>query len=175
MVKISDDIQKSLADMVKEVNIIIGLGEMCRQLEHEEEKVLPFVLSCSPFEDEKLLIDDKEALENKELESMVKAYEPLDMFWRRFSKVQLDKLALLKERQILEKENRRLKSIVIRYLENLSVNEKVMSQPNSLLIISDKPNLIVDPAMRNRCKRPVATVRFDGTLIDKEGTVSHLK
>lgn len=73
---------------------------------------------------------------------MQKAYEPLDMFWRRFSKVQLDKLALLKERQLLEKENLYLKSTVAQYLENLSVNEKVMSQPNSLFIVNGKHGLV---------------------------------
>lgn len=72
---------------------------------------------------------------------MLNLYEPLEIFWRRFSKVQLDKMALLKERQILEVENRQLKSMVNQYLENLSVNEKIMSKPNSLLIINGKHNL----------------------------------
>ncbi|VDN97956.1 unnamed protein product [Rodentolepis nana] len=193
MVKISDDVQKSLAKLVKEVNIIIGLGEMCRQLEDEEETILPFVHPCSLYEEEKLLLDDKKLesvsilIKNKCLIILLhlhvllipyqklKPYEQLDIFWRRFSKVQLDKLALLKERQILEEENRRLKAIVARYLENLSVNEKVMSHPNSLLIICDKLDIIVDPAMRKRCERPVATVKFNGALMDKDDTVLRQK
>lgn len=73
---------------------------------------------------------------------MLKLYEPLDIFWRRFSKVQLEKLALLKERQVLEVENRHLKSLISQYLENLSVNEEIMSKPNSLLIINGNHNLV---------------------------------
>ncbi|VDL58522.1 unnamed protein product [Hymenolepis diminuta] len=142
MLKISNNVQKSLAEMVKEVNIIIGLGEICRQFECKEEKIWPFPASCLSQEDESLLKENEEALVNKEFESIQKAYEPLDMFWRRFSKVQLDKLALLKERQMLEKENLYLKSAIAQYLENLSVNEKVMSQPNNLFIVNGKRSLV---------------------------------
>lgn len=70
MLKISNDVQKSLAEMVKEVNIIIGLGEICRQFECEEEKILPFAASCLSQEDENLLKENEEALVNKEFESV---------------------------------------------------------------------------------------------------------
>ncbi len=72
---------------------------------------------------------------------MLKRFKPLDIFYRRFNKVQLDRLALLKERQLLEDENKKLKSLVSQYLDGLSVNERIMSKPNSLLIINGDHNL----------------------------------
>lgn len=83
---------------------------------------------------------------------MLKVYEPLELFWHRFNKVQLDKLALLKERQILEVENRYLKSLVNQYVEGLSVNDKVMSEPNSLLIINGKHNLMCGDIYLVKCQ-----------------------
>ncbi|VDK23668.1 unnamed protein product [Taenia asiatica] len=175
MVNVSNSVHNAISEMVKQANIIIGLGEKCRYLESEEEKVLPFYVSCLTQEDERQLADTCEAEEDAEVRAMLKLYEPLDIFWRRFSKVQLEKLALLKERQILEVENRHLKSLVAQYLENLSVNEKIMSKPNSLLIINNKHNLIVDPAMRDGKKRPVATVKLEGALMAKDGVTSCLE
>ncbi|KAL5109950.1 Dynein regulatory complex subunit 2 [Taenia crassiceps] len=175
MVNVSNSVHNAISEMVKQANIIIGLGEKCRYLESEEEKVLPFYVSCLTQEDERQLADACEAEEDAEIRAMLKLYEPLDIFWRRFSKVQLEKLALLKERQILEVENRHLKTLVAQYLENLSVNEKVMSKPNSLLVINGKHNLVVDPAMRDGKKRPVATVKLEGALMVKDGVISCLE
>lgn len=141
MVNVSNSVHNAISEMVKQANTIIGLGEKCRYLESEEEKVLPFYVSCLTQEDEKQLADARDDEEDAEIKALLKLYEPLDIFWRRFSKVQLEKLALLKERQILEVENRHLKSLIAQYLENLSVNEKIMSKPNSLLIINGKHNL----------------------------------
>ncbi|KAM7537799.1 hypothetical protein Aperf_G00000061532 [Anoplocephala perfoliata] len=174
-VNVSNQVQKVLTEMVKEANTIIELGELCRQLECEEEKVLPFYTSSLTPEDERLLAEDKDTEENEELKSMLKVYEPLDLFWHRFNKVQLDKLALLKERQILEVENRHLKALVTKYLESLSVNDKVMSEPNTLLIINSKHNLIIDPAIKDGKRRPVGPIKVDGTLMAKDGVVSRLK
>lgn len=175
MVNVSNSVHNAISEMVKQANTIIGLGEKCRYLESEEEKVLPFYVSCLTQEDEKQLADARDDEEDAEIKALLKLYEPLDIFWRRFSKVQLEKLALLKERQILEVENRHLKSLIAQYLENLSVNEKIMSKPNSLLIINGKHNLTVDPAVRDGKKRPVATVQMEGALMAKDGVISCLE
>merc|ERR1719370_2893072 len=68
---------------------ILKLGEMCRKLETEEEKVLPFgVVPPTPRGEE----EAEEKSKDPELNEIVSDYEQLDGFWRRYNKVQLDKL-----------------------------------------------------------------------------------
>lgn len=65
-------------------------------------------------------------------------YDSLEMFWKRFSKVSLDKLALEKERSILQSENMQLKMLLKQYLDGISVNDEIMSQTNPLMILSSR-------------------------------------
>lgn len=44
-------------------------------------------------------------------------YSALESFWRRYNKVMLDKLALDREKQILEEENEKLKALLKQYLD----------------------------------------------------------
>ena len=44
-------------------------------------------------------------------------YGSLENFWKRYNKVLLDKLALDKEKQTLEDENKRLKLLLKQYLD----------------------------------------------------------
>ena len=62
------------------------------------------------------------------------SYEMLESFWKRFSKVALDKLVLEKERSVLQAENMQLKQ----YLDGISVNDEIMSQTNPLMILSSR-------------------------------------
>lgn len=65
-------------------------------------------------------------------------YDSLETFWKRFSKVSLDKLALEKERSILQSENMQLKMLLKQYLDGISVNDEIMSQTNPLMILSSR-------------------------------------
>lgn len=65
-------------------------------------------------------------------------YDALENFWKRFSKVSLDKLALEKERSILQAENMQLKMLLKQYLDGISVNDEIMSQTNPLMILSSR-------------------------------------
>jgi hypothetical protein len=65
-------------------------------------------------------------------------YDALETFWKRFSKVSLDKLALEKERSILQSENMQLKMLLKQYLDGISVNDEIMSQTNPLMILSSR-------------------------------------
>ena len=66
------------------------------------------------------------------------SYEMLESFWKRFSKVALDKLVLEKERSILQAENMQLKMLLKQYLDGISVNDEIMSQTNPLMILSSR-------------------------------------
>ncbi|KAH9587799.1 Dynein regulatory complex subunit 2, variant 2 [Schistosoma haematobium] len=63
------------------------------------------------------------------------------MFWKRFNKVQLDRLAIIKEYNMLEQENIQLKLLLKQYLDGISVNSEVISGDNSLIVINGRSNL----------------------------------
>lgn len=65
-------------------------------------------------------------------------FDALENFWKRFSKVSLDKLALEKERSLLQAENMQLKMLLKQYLDGISVNDEIMSQTNPLMILSSR-------------------------------------
>ena len=47
----------------------------------------------------------------------IHTYEALDNFWKRYNKVLLDKLAMERERSLLDEENRELRDILKQYLD----------------------------------------------------------
>lgn len=104
---------------------ILKIGEMCRKLETEEEKVLPFgTVPPTPRSQEEDEVLQKES--NKKLTNVVSDYEQLDGFWRRYNKAQLDKLALEAEKKSLENENHTLRSVLKQYLDGVSVNNETL-------------------------------------------------
>ena len=64
-------------------------------------------------------------------------YSALENFWRRYNKVLLDKLALDREKQILEEENSKLKALLKQYLDGMYTISLAIS---SLLICSPLAN-----------------------------------
>lgn len=134
---------------------ILKLGEMCRKLETEEEKVLPFgVVPPTPRTEE----EDAE-LKKSDLTEIVNDYEQLDGFWRRYNKVQLDKLALESEKRSLENENMTLRNVLRQYLDGVSVNNETLKEPNPLFVVNQRTNVkLAVPLIDPRVKRPTATV-----------------
>ena len=57
---------------------------------------------------------------------MSNLFQQLDGFWRRYNKVQLDKLALVAERKSLENENHTLRTVLKQYLDGVSVNNETL-------------------------------------------------
>lgn len=53
----------------------------------------------------------------------------------------LDKLAIDKQRNTLSKENQFFKNLLKQYLDGVSVNDDVMSNPNPLLVVNDRVKL----------------------------------
>lgn len=135
---------------------ILKLGEMCRKLETEEEKVLPFgVVPPTPRTE----AEDDDIKKKSDLTDVVSDYEQLDGFWRRYNKVQLDKLALESEKSSLENENMTLRNVLRQYLDGVSVNNETLKEPNPLFVVNQRTNVKLQvPLIDPRVKRPTATV-----------------
>lgn len=65
-------------------------------------------------------------------------YSYLDNFYKRYNKVQLDKIAIEKQKEQLEKENQILKTMLKQYLDGISLNDEVLKSANPLLVVNDK-------------------------------------
>ncbi|NXF42276.1 DRC2 protein, partial [Nyctibius bracteatus] len=111
---------------------ILRLAEMCRRLETEEEKVLPFY-PCSLAEGEQR--DAQRVLEETPAEPLAQAvrdYTGLERFWQRFNKAKLEEQALEQERAALGRRNRCLRELLRQYLAGLLVSHEVLSKLNPL-------------------------------------------
>lgn len=76
----------------------------------------------------------------------VDEWDYLNRFFQRFNRVELDRLAIDKERARLERENGELRNILKQYLDGISVNEDVINNPgNPLLVVNNKLHLTVEP------------------------------
>jgi dynein regulatory complex subunit 2 len=127
---------------------ILKTAELCRKLETEKEKVLPFYES------------DPDAGEQEKVEirvDMIKGldkdaygeFQNLDQFYKRFNKVLLDKLAIEKQKATLEKENAFFKDLLKQYLDGVSVNDDVINNANPLLVVNNKLQLNRPPVIRD--------------------------
>ncbi|VDQ10741.1 unnamed protein product [Trichobilharzia regenti] len=87
---------------------------------------------------------------NKWRRQILKRCIPLEMFWRRFNKVQLDRLAIAKEHNMLEQENLQLKLLLKQYLDGISISNEVVTGDNSLLVINGRSNVSIanDPRIK---------------------------
>ena len=65
----------------------------------------------------------------------------LDNFLRKYNKVLLDKLAIERERERLERENGDLQTILKQYFDGVSVNDAVMRSANPLFVVNGKLNI----------------------------------
>mmetsp|Transcript_39077 Transcript_39077/g.83239 ORF Transcript_39077/g.83239 Transcript_39077/m.83239 type:complete len:488 (-) Transcript_39077:161-1624(-) len=145
---------QSLHEQLGMAERIIKTAELCRKFETEREKVLPFYLSrdlMSEFEEGELDFGDEDLKEEirKELTDVgIDEWTYLDNFFKRFNKVKLDHLAIEQEGKRLNKENVQLRSILKQFLDGVSVNEDVLSQPNPLLVVNGKVNLNHVPVKR---------------------------
>mmetsp|Transcript_22244 Transcript_22244/g.19082 ORF Transcript_22244/g.19082 Transcript_22244/m.19082 type:complete len:171 (-) Transcript_22244:461-973(-) len=99
---------------------ILKTAELCRRLETEREKVLPFYESTVEEEDvpEELKKDFQEISSEKYAE-----YTYLNNFYKRYNKVHLDKIAIEKQKEQLSKENHILKTMLKQYLDGISLND----------------------------------------------------
>jgi len=131
---------------------LLRQAEMCRKLETEQEKVLPFYSDSitadevdaamgggGPAEVEELPVAQASAVDLV-TKRLVGSHDMMTNFWKRFNKASLDKLAAEKERETLETENTRLRAILKQYLDGISVSESVLQQQNTLMVVNYKTN-----------------------------------
>ena len=118
---------------------ILKTAELCRKLETEKEKVLPF------YQSDEVTMEEMPDIYVEKIEGMNKKryneFQLMDNFYKRFNKVLLDKLAIEKQKATLEKENMFFKSLLKQYLDGVSVNDDVINSNNPLLVINSKVNL----------------------------------
>eukprot|EP00927_Polykrikos_kofoidii_P050467 TRINITY_DN44383_c0_g1_i1.p1 TRINITY_DN44383_c0_g1~~TRINITY_DN44383_c0_g1_i1.p1 ORF type:complete len:492 (-),score=121.55 TRINITY_DN44383_c0_g1_i1:52-1527(-) len=146
---------KSLKEQLALAERIMKTAELCRKFETEREKVLPFYPSrdlMEVFEDGEFDFgdeDSKEEIRRELTEAGIDEWTFLDSFFKRYNKVHLDFLAIEQEKGRLQKENVQLRSILKQFLDGVSVNEDVLSQPNPLLVVNGKVNLNHVPVKRH--------------------------
>ncbi|NXY80160.1 DRC2 protein, partial [Glareola pratincola] len=111
---------------------VLRLAEMCRRLETEEEKVLPFYPSSLAEGEQR---DARRVLEETPAEPLAQAvrdYAGLECFWQRFNKAKLEEQALERERAALSRRNGRLQQLLWQYLAGISTPREMLGQPNPL-------------------------------------------
>jgi hypothetical protein len=125
---------------------ILKTAELCRKLETEKEKVLPF------YQSDEVTLEEVPEINVERIEGLKQAqyneFQLLDNFYKRYNKVLLDKLAIEKQKATLEKENMFFKSLLKQYLDGVSVNDDVLNSNNPLLVINSKVNLNRPPVER---------------------------
>merc|ERR550514_2000111 len=142
---------KALGERQQKADRIVKLAELTRRYETEREKVLPFYES-SVEEEAKAASDAAEV--RKQLQSSaagkdgqpVEEWNYLDNFFQRYNKVFLDVMGIERERDRLRNENGDPRSILKQYLDGISVNEDVINNPNPLLVVNHKTNIVMTNA-----------------------------
>nr|XP_020641255.1 coiled-coil domain-containing protein 65 isoform X2 [Pogona vitticeps]XP_020641264.1 coiled-coil domain-containing protein 65 isoform X2 [Pogona vitticeps]XP_020641274.1 coiled-coil domain-containing protein 65 isoform X2 [Pogona vitticeps]XP_020641283.1 coiled-coil domain-containing protein 65 isoform X2 [Pogona vitticeps]XP_020641291.1 coiled-coil domain-containing protein 65 isoform X2 [Pogona vitticeps]XP_020641298.1 coiled-coil domain-containing protein 65 isoform X2 [Pogona vitticeps] len=153
---------KVLERVVAKGELILRLAEMCRRLESEEEKVLPFYASSLSWDEQRAA--DKVVLEKpaEPLAEMMQDYVGLERFWQRYNKVRLEQLSLEQNKEALLQDNLKLRQLLKQYLDGISVNDEVLSQINPLMIVNQQsilPSLPqAVPVGEARVKRPIYNV-----------------
>ncbi|NWT96490.1 DRC2 protein, partial [Urocynchramus pylzowi] len=111
---------------------ILRLAEMCRRLETEEEKVLPFYpSSLSEWEQQKARKVLEEAA-SEPLARVMKDYLGLERFWQRFNKAKLEEKGMERARAALADRNQELRGLLQQYLAGATLNQKVPKDPHPL-------------------------------------------
>ncbi|NXP42751.1 DRC2 protein, partial [Leiothrix lutea] len=104
---------------------ILRLAEMCRRLETEEEKVLPFYPSSLTEGEQQ---NARRVLEQPPTEPLALAlqdYVGLERFWKRFNKAKLEEKALEQARAALADRNQNLRGLLQQYLAGVAINQKM--------------------------------------------------
>ena len=123
---------------------ILKTAELCRKLETEKEKVLPFYQSDPDAQEESEQMVEKIVGVDP---SSYNEFKQLDNFYKRYNKVNLDKLAIQKQKATLEKENLFFKNLFKQYLDGVSVNDDVINNNNPLLVVNNRVNLNRPPVV----------------------------
>ncbi|NXR52464.1 DRC2 protein, partial [Hippolais icterina] len=102
---------------------ILRMAEICRKLETEEEKVLPFYpSSLTEWEQQ----NARKVLEEPPSEPLALAmqdYVGMEKFWKRFNKAKLEEKALEQARAALANRNQNLRGMLQQYLAGAAIQK----------------------------------------------------
>lgn len=138
---------------------ILKTSELCRRLETEKEKVLPFYETT--VGETEIPEDLQEAFKEISPEDY-HSFAYLNNFFKRYNKVMLDKLAIEKQKETLTSENGKLKNLLKQYIDGISVNDEVLDHNNPLLVIQDRVNIKKPPA---EFIEPGSTTKVEGNFV----------
>ncbi|XP_030634041.1 dynein regulatory complex subunit 2 [Chanos chanos] len=136
----SDAAAKKLQGIIAKGEKLLRLSEMCRKLETEREKVLPFSSSSLSSEEQSEIRASAEEPLSVELAKALLDFSDLERFWQRYVKVRMERLILGREKAVLSEENKHLRMQLRQYLDGISVNDKSLYSQSSLLVVS-RPKL----------------------------------
>ncbi|XP_059426238.1 dynein regulatory complex subunit 2 isoform X1 [Carassius carassius] len=161
----SSDATKKLQEIVAMGERLIRLSEMCSKMETEYEKVLPFYTSS--LSEEELKKERANAMEppTEKLAQLTLDYLPLEKFWQRYNKVQLEHLCLKREKTLLLQENERLRLYLKQYLDEVSVSDESFRQQKLLVVLS--PSL-QDTAATERRDQKRYVVQEAANIVHKQ-------
>ncbi|NXQ73223.1 DRC2 protein, partial [Quiscalus mexicanus] len=111
---------------------LLRLAELCRRLETEEEKVLPFYPSSLGELEQQKVCKVLEETASEPLARVMKDYMGLERFWQRFNKAKLEEKGLERARAALADRNQELRRLLQQYLAGATINQKVPKDPHPL-------------------------------------------
>jgi len=145
--------RKAIQDLTEKLNLsekIIRLGELNRKLMTEREKVLPSEFAKASGEGPEIQEGDdldQAAAAQEDVKASattlgsdgkpVQEWDTLNIFFTRHNKILLDKTALEVEGKRLNQENDRLRGLIKQFVDGISVNDDVMSNANSLMVVNN--------------------------------------
>ncbi|NXY87040.1 DRC2 protein, partial [Alcedo cyanopectus] len=105
---------------------ILRLDKLCRRLEVEEEKMLPFYPSSLDDGEQQ---NAQQVLQEMPVEPLAQAlqdYVELERFWERLNKAKMEEQVLEREGMRLRERNQQLREMLKQYLDRISVNQEVV-------------------------------------------------
>ncbi|XP_067092646.1 dynein regulatory complex subunit 2 [Osmerus mordax] len=143
---------KKLKGIIDKGEKLLRLAEMCRKLETEHEKVLPFYTSSLTTEEQNQARAHAMETPHGELAKAMQNYSDLELFWHRYNKVLLERLCLEREKDVMTQENEHLRVLLRQYLDGISVSDEILRHRNPLLMVS-RPTLIANLSKDGQRKR----------------------
>lgn len=157
---------RNLGDQKKLAENILKLSELNRKLETEREKIIPFfplgeeILNEPPPEEVEAEASALSSYARTRDGKSIEEWNYLDIFFKRFNHVLLDKCAIEKEKNRLSLENEDLRTILKQYLDGISVNSEVLDLENPLLVVNNRSGVAAPPPVTERRVVPAVEGNF---------------
>ncbi|KAL0483848.1 coiled-coil domain-containing protein [Acrasis kona] len=154
LVKMSKETRDVLEEKLERAKRILQVAELNRKMETEREKILPFEsdldgkngfsldglenqdkINSTFTEEDEVMAEIQKTAQMQHAAENQSEWEMFHRFYKKYSKVLLDKTALEQEKVHLAAQNEQLRQMLKDYLDGISVNEDVLNNKNPLLMI----------------------------------------